>query len=209
MKVILINMYRSPTRIFMNDDGSFFELLSREGTTQGCPLAMAMYALALIPLIQSVKSHCKQVWYADDATGCDRFAALRTWFDWLLIKGPVFGYFPKPAKCILVTKPDRVEEAQKYFKNTGVEIVTDGSKATGVEVYTEGTRHLGAAIGTQEFKVKFVEKKVAGWIASLEKLSEIAKTERTRPSHTAFKVSGPFYRGLCQGLNLSCNLWKM
>ena len=41
MKHVLINFYRSPTRIFMNGEG-FFELLSQEGTTQGCPLAIAM-----------------------------------------------------------------------------------------------------------------------------------------------------------------------
>jgi hypothetical protein len=56
----------------MQEDGSSFELLSREGTTQGCPLAMAMYALALVPLLNEVRSDCNQVWFADDATGCDK-----------------------------------------------------------------------------------------------------------------------------------------
>ena len=41
MKHILINFYRSSSQILMNKDG-FFELLSHEGTTQGCPLAMAI-----------------------------------------------------------------------------------------------------------------------------------------------------------------------
>jgi hypothetical protein len=48
MKFVLINAYRVPTRIFMTDDNGSFEFLSQE-TTQGCPLAMAMYALALVP----------------------------------------------------------------------------------------------------------------------------------------------------------------
>ena len=69
---VLINFYRSPSRICMNGDGCF-ELLSQEGTTQGCPLAMAMYALALVPLSKQLQPLCKQVWYADDATGCDKF----------------------------------------------------------------------------------------------------------------------------------------
>jgi len=42
-------------------------LLSWEGTTQGDPLAMPMYAINLIPVIQHLKGIAKQVWYADDA----------------------------------------------------------------------------------------------------------------------------------------------
>ena len=56
MKHVLINFYRSSSRIFMNSDG-YFELLSQEGTTQGCPLAMAMYAIALVPLLKHLL-HC-------------------------------------------------------------------------------------------------------------------------------------------------------
>ena len=94
MKHVLINFYRTPTRILMNRDG-FFELSSREGTTQGCPLAIAMYARALVPLSRHLQPMCKQVWYADDATGCD----MREWFDELCKVGPSYGYFPKPSNA--------------------------------------------------------------------------------------------------------------
>ena len=47
MKHVLINFYRFLSRIFINSDG-FFELSSQEGTTQGCPLATAMFSLALV-----------------------------------------------------------------------------------------------------------------------------------------------------------------
>ena len=116
MKHILINFYRSPTRICGE---GFFQLLSQEGTTQGCPLAMAMYALALVPLSRHLQPLCKQVWYADDATGCDSFEKMRLWFNVLLEKGPMYGYFPKPSKCILVTKPDRIDHARKIFRGSG------------------------------------------------------------------------------------------
>ena len=101
MKFVLINAYRVPTRIFMSDDNSCFQFLSQEGTTQGCPLAMAMYALALVPLLKKLHPMCLQVWYADDATGCDKFERMRAWFDALQLHGPKYGYFPKPSKCIL------------------------------------------------------------------------------------------------------------
>ncbi len=59
----------------MQGSGRLFELLSSEGTTQGCPLAMAMYALALVPLVKEAQKQCKQGWFADDATGCDKLGA--------------------------------------------------------------------------------------------------------------------------------------
>ena len=46
--------------------------MSTEGTTQGDPLVMAMYTLAVTPLIHHLGSSdpaFSQVWYANDATG--------------------------------------------------------------------------------------------------------------------------------------------
>ena len=47
------------------------ELQSAEGTTQGDPLAMLIYAFSLQPLISLIHncSTAKQCWFADDATG--------------------------------------------------------------------------------------------------------------------------------------------
>ena len=95
---------------------STHELLSQEGTTQGCPLAMAMYALGRVPLTRHLHTYCNQIWYADDATGCDSLSRLKAWHDELLEQGPIYGYFPSPAKCILVTKPDKIEQAIDLFK---------------------------------------------------------------------------------------------
>ena len=61
----LINLYRSNTELFVDGES----ILSQEGTTQGDPLAMAMYALGILPLISAVSTAgATQTWYADDAT---------------------------------------------------------------------------------------------------------------------------------------------
>ena len=61
---ILINIYRSNAELFVAGES----ILSQEGTTQGDPLAMAMYALGTLPLIRAVTTPgAKQTWYADDA----------------------------------------------------------------------------------------------------------------------------------------------
>ena len=80
LKHIIINFYRSSSQIYVNSEG-FFSLLSQEGLTQGCSLAMAMYALGLAPMVKKLQPTCKQVWFADDASGCDELVKLKRWYD--------------------------------------------------------------------------------------------------------------------------------
>ena len=48
LATILSNTYQSPTRMIIGSRG---EISSSEGTTQGDPLGMAMYSLAVLPQI--------------------------------------------------------------------------------------------------------------------------------------------------------------
>src|SRR5688572_18528845 len=81
---------------------------------------------ALVPLLKQLLPLCKQVWFADDATGCDDFLTMRKWFDTLVENS--LRLFPKPSKCILLAKPDRVDLALKIFKGSGIDIQTEGAK---------------------------------------------------------------------------------
>ena len=63
---------------------------SEEGTTQGDPLAMPMYALATLPLIERLPGEVAQVWYADDACAVGSITQLRKWWECLCQVGP--GY---------------------------------------------------------------------------------------------------------------------
>ena len=94
LATVLINSYRAESDLFVNGD----VIKSREGTTQGDPLAMPMYAIATIPLINKLKDDAQQVWHADDAAALWTTEQLRVWWDKLVKLGPGFGYFPNAVK---------------------------------------------------------------------------------------------------------------
>ena len=75
----IINSYRSDSYLFIGEE----IMHSSEGTTQGDPLAMAMYAIASLPLIRQLKeaSSANQVWFADDATAGGQLQQLKQWWE--------------------------------------------------------------------------------------------------------------------------------
>ena len=157
---ILINTYRSEARLFVMGQ----VILSKEGTTQGDPLAMAMYTLAVVPLLHAIATQrALQVWFADDASAGGRLLALRSWWDALVILGPRYGYYPNAGKTRLVVKPDQSAEAESVFANTGVQITTEGRPC------------LGTPLGQPFFKKAFLERKVRSWVDEIERLATIAE----------------------------------
>jgi len=52
-------------------------IISQEGTTQGDPLGIPMYALATLPLIKKLPTSVEQSWYADDAAATGKIACIR------------------------------------------------------------------------------------------------------------------------------------
>ena len=124
---ILINSYRDPANLYIDNT----TILSQEGTTQGDPLAMPMYAIAILPLVRQLPPIVNQVWYADDATAAGSLTSLRTWWDELLRLGPAFGYSVNASKTWLVTKNIHHSYATTIFNNTGVNITTDGKSHLG------------------------------------------------------------------------------
>ena len=94
------NTYRIPARLFVVGGN---EIKSAEGTTQGDPLAMSMYAISLQPLISLFhnRSTAKQCWFEDDATGAGPLDEVKQRWDELREAGPPLGYFPNPKKCWL------------------------------------------------------------------------------------------------------------
>ena len=159
---ILINTYRQDPELYI--DGKI--IFSKEGTTQGDPLAMAMYAIGILPLILQLKSaRAQQIWYADDSSAGGKLAYLRSWWDRVTQTGPNFGYFVNASKSILIVKGEHHEEAKKLFEDSKIHITTLGSK------------YLGSTIGNTTFKEVYVSEKVAQWKQELESLAEIAASQ--------------------------------
>ena len=167
-----INTYREPARLFIVGGQ---ELRSSEGTTQGDPLAMSLYAISLQPLTTrlQVKSAASQCWYADDATGCGPLGDVKTWWDELMVSGPPLGYFPNPQKCWLIVKPEKERPAKEIFSETTINITTEGRK------------HLGAALGSRDFFEEYVDEKGEEWVAQVTRLAEFATTQ-PQSSYAAF-----------------------
>ena len=145
---ILINTYRKDVPLFI--DGR--HMFSSEGTTQGDPLAMAMYSVSVTPLIASLQdSHVKQVWFADDATAGGTLHGLRDWWSKLRDLGSLYGYYPNALKTWLIVKPAYLSDAQWLFEGTGVQVTV------------EGRRHLGGVFGSRLFTEQYVSEKVDSW----------------------------------------------
>ena len=155
---VLINCYRAPTNLFIEDD----TIYSQEGTTQGDPLGMPMYALATVPLIRKLPTSVQQTWYADDAAGTGKIIHLRTWWDEISRLGPCFGYNPNASKTWLVIKKEYESKAITIFGDTQVKITS------------EGRPHLGAPLGSPVYVSNFISEKVQQWSKELKLLSAIA-----------------------------------
>ena len=169
---VLFNTYQAPVRCVIQGSG---EVSSSEGTTQGDPLATAMYALAVRSQIDRLQSPCptvKQVWHADDATGASTCSELRTWWDTLLAHGQSFGYHPNASKTMIV-KEQFLDEARRLFQGTNVNITVHGK------------RHLEATIESREYTEQYVGDKVKTWTQELLQLAEIT-TSQPHAAYAAF-----------------------
>ncbi|CAM1294773.1 Uncharacterised protein r2_g398 [Pycnogonum litorale] len=153
----LINMYRGNADLF-TDKESFS---SEEGTTQGDPPA-----IGITPLIRKMaRNDTKQIWYADDAAAGGTLESIHRWWEKLVKEGPRYGYFPNHAKTWLVTKPGLEETAKKIFEGTGIQITTAGRP------------YLGAALGTPEYRKRFLQERTDKWKREIMVLSKIAITQ--------------------------------
>ena len=133
-------------------DGSGHFLHSKEGVTQGGPLAMIAYGTGVLPLIRDPQER--------PVGAGSKFEDAMAHFRDLQLRGPAQGYFPEPTKSILVVAERNVPRAKEYFHGIGIQVVT-------------GSRYPGGFVGGRETEGQWVQTKVAGWAESVCTLAEV------------------------------------
>jgi hypothetical protein len=137
--------------------------LSKEGATQGDPLAMVMCGVGLLPLVRILKkavSDVHQPWHADDTGAGERFQRIRLYFEKLQEHGPPRGNFPEPSKSVLIVEEHNKEKAEAYFRDSDWKVVT-------------GCRCLGGFVGDKAEQREWVEEKAQTWADGMLELSKV------------------------------------
>ena len=96
--------------IIRSEDGFALFLFSKEGVTQGDPLAMVAYALLVLPLILKLKAlypDVDQPWYADDAGAGAYFHDIKAYFVKLQELGPP-GLLPQTFQKYPCCSPEQL-----------------------------------------------------------------------------------------------------
>ena len=164
----VLNCYRHWAQLVIRQQGGDPIILhSREGVTQGDPLSMVVYGVALVPLAEIIRAADKEVlapFYADDV-GLDGPAGRNAKLMGILVEhGPDFGYFPEPGKSIHVC--DDVADmaaAEEAFAARGLSVNLH-----------DGYRYVGGFIGGQQQETEWVKPKVAAWVEGVRILAGFA-----------------------------------
>ena len=181
LAIYTINCYQSPSRLFVQGGK---EISSAEGTTQGDPIAMPIYAIGITPLLREIKDPVTQAAFADDLAGAGKLQQLLTWWNNIVEYGPLLGYNPQAGKSWLVVKEHLLEEARVIFATSNVNITV------------EGHEYLGGFVGSTDGQMEYARKNnwVDNWVNLVRQLADIAKTE-PQAAYAAFIA------GFCGRLN--------
>ena len=122
---------------------------------------MAMYGLAIFPLIEKVSDdNLIQKWYADDGNAAGSVEAPKVLLSKLKLHGSSFGY--NVIKCHFITKAEFVNDAKNVFKGEEVDII-------------DGSRVLGSVIGNVVSCRQYIEDQKQNYLRVLQKLAKHAK----------------------------------
>jgi hypothetical protein len=159
------NCYRHSAQLILRRRGDpCTVLLSREGVTQGDPLSMVLYGLSLTPLAEAIRTavpNTVQPWYADDAGIGGTISSIAAAQRLLLTLGPRRGYYPEPAKSILITPVNTPSAALDSLDEFNFQ-------------KSHGHRYLGGFIGSGATEAEWIDPKIEHWVEAIKSLSNVA-----------------------------------
>ena len=144
---------------------------SREGVTQGDPIAMIAYRIGILQFFINLKREIPdvtQTWYADDAGTLGMFTRIKTYFDSLTLQGPGQGYHPEQSKSVLTVRPENLEAGKVFGARHGFKVCT-------------GARYLGGYIRDDKSKRDWLRERTLMWE---ENISMISKTTGKYPQES-------------------------
>jgi hypothetical protein len=175
-----LNCYRHASMLILRRQGGSCEvLLSREGVTQGDPLSMVLYGLALTPLAEQLRLAVPTVvqpWYADDAAMEGPVRDIAKAMRLLQQQGPARGYYPEPTKSIFVGHEGSLDRAKILLMEFDFQ-------------YRDGSRYVGGFIGDSASQAEWVDPQIEKWIDGVKSLAKVAR-----------KFPQTAYAGLVQSL---------
>jgi hypothetical protein len=160
------NCYRHSSHLILRRRGQdCYTIHSQEGVTQGDPLSMVLYGLALAPLSESLRIAVPglvQPWYADDAAMAGPISQIRKAQLLLQEWGPQRGYYPEPSKSVLVTPPFTTPDQLTPLTEFNYQV-------------TEGSRYIGGFVGSASTQTTWLNSKIDTWLSAINKLASVAK----------------------------------
>ncbi len=153
--------------VVRNHDGHTASFLDgQEGVSQGDPLSMLLYGVALLPLVERVNEAYPGAlipWFANDMAFTGSASNCAGGFNLTSELGPQYGYFPVADKSYHVCKLEHEAEAKVAFAEFGLEVK-----------FSRGHRYLGGFIGSASDMHKWMSAAVEVWTEAVKTLAKIA-----------------------------------
>jgi hypothetical protein len=149
-----------------------YTVLSGEGITQGDPMFMVLYGLALVPLAAALRPGAPG---GCPGLVCRQRAAPGALVEggWAMIDlqrlGPERGYFLESAKSIFVCDPGDRPGAEERIEAFGFKFV-------------DSSRYVSGFLGSMAALSEWLEPQIAQWVRGVEPLAKVAR----RYLHTAY-----------------------
>jgi hypothetical protein len=160
------NCYRHSALLILRRPGRpCHVILSQEGVTQGDPLSMVLYGVALVPLAEQLRAEVPRVlqpWYADDCAMAGPVSGIAAAMALLETQGPRRGYYPEPAKSIFVGRPADLPAARAALESFDFQ-------------YHEGHRYIGGYVGSDESMRQWLAPQIQQWVEGVRALAGVAR----------------------------------